>query len=61
MGAKLARSKRTSTLILLGIFVALLAFIYFFEIKGGASREKREKISKQFFPVERVKRCVVWN
>lgn len=53
MSAKLAHSKRTSTLILLGIFLALLAFVYFFEIKGGASREQREKVSKQFFPVER--------
>lgn len=34
------------TVILLGIFLALLAFVYFYEYKGGLTREKaREEAS----------------
>lgn len=53
MAAKYLRGKGKKTLILFGIFLALLAFVYFYEIKGGAQREAREKSSNQLFPTER--------
>ena len=45
--------KGKSTLILLGVFVVLFAAIYFFEIKGGEKREKRDKIANQFFKADK--------
>jgi hypothetical protein len=42
--------KPRNTLLLALVVAALGAFVWFYEIEGGAEREKREAASKQLFP-----------
>ncbi|HDK35711.1 MAG TPA: hypothetical protein ENG82_02295 [Bacteroidetes bacterium] len=45
--------KAKNTLILLAVLVAIVAYVYFYEIKGGEERKKEKEAASELLPIKK--------